>query len=194
MKLGRGRERREYIGSFFGVSDEAARLPQRWYLILTKPFAEELARVNLERQGYRVYFPRVLQRKSYRGRWQDKISALFPRYLFVQLDAASQVLAPVRSTFGVVDVVRFGTEYAIVSDQVIERLIQRADPQSGLHEIKRSLMKSGDVVRVIAGALAGLEGIFEREIGEDRVVVLFKLLGRESPVDVAADFVVPRYA
>lgn len=194
MNLEDSSKRHAYEGRVPGTSQSASRLSQRWYLILTKPSSEELARVNLERQGYRVYFPRALQRKSYRGRWQDKVSALFPRYLFLQLNIASQVLAPVRSTFGVVDAVRFGADYAVVSDQVVDGLMRRADPQSGLHEIKRPLLTPGEIVRVVAGAFAGLEGVFEREIGEDRVVVLFKLLGRESPVDVVADYVVPIYA
>jgi transcriptional antiterminator RfaH len=166
----------------------------RWYLILTKPSGEETAKVNLERQGYRTYFPRLQQRKLYRGRWVERISALFPRYLFLQLDTGRQSLAPVRSTLGVAATVRFGSEYAIVPATVVDGLIQRADPESGLHELKRPLFEPGAAVRIMSGAFAGLEGIFEREIGEDRVVVLFKLLGREASVRLPAGFVVPAYA
>ena len=166
----------------------------RWYLILTKPSGEETARANLERQGYRTYFPRLRQRKLYRGRWVERISALFPRYLFLQLNTGQQSLGPVRSTLGVAAAVRFGSEYAIVPVTVVEGLMQRADPESGLHELKRPLFELGAAVRVMSGTFAGLEGIFEREIGEDRVVVLFKLLGRESPIRLPAGFVVPAYA
>jgi len=161
----------------------------RWYLVLTKPASEETARMNLERQGYRVYFPRLQQRKLYRGRWIERISALFPRYLFLQLNIGQQSLGPVRSTLGVADAVRFGAEYAIVPAQVVDGLIERADPDSGLHHLKLPLFTPGAAVRVIAGAFAGLEGIFERDNGTDRVVVLFKLLGREAPVSVPAGFV-----
>lgn len=164
----------------------------RWYLILTKPSGEETAKVNLERQGYRVYFPRLQQRRLFRGRWMERIAPLFPRYLFLQL-CCEQSLAPVRSTLGVADIVRFGFEYAVVAGQVVESLMRRADPDSGLHELKRTLFEPGAAVRIVAGAFAGLDGIFERESGVDRVVVLLKLLGREAPVRIPAGFVVSEY-
>lgn len=163
----------------------------RWYLILTKPCSEEIARVNLERQGYRVYFPRLQQRRLYRGRWIERISALFPRYVFLQVNTGQQSLAPIRATLGVADAVRFGTEYAVVPGQVVDSLIRRGDPESGLHHLKRPLFEPGAPVKITAGAFAGLEGIFERETGEDRVIVLFDILGRIAPVRIPSGFVVP---
>ena len=161
----------------------------RWYLVFTKPAGEETARLNLERQGYCVYFPRLQQRTLYRGRCIERVSALFPRYIFLQLRMGQQSLGPVRSTVGVVDAVRFGGEYAVVPAQVVDGLVQAADPVSGLHQLKNPLLVCGATVRVIAGAFAGLEGIFERGNGADRIVVLFKLLGHEAPVSVPARFV-----
>lgn len=163
----------------------------RWYLIFTKPSGEETARLNLERQGYRVYFPRTQQRRLHRGRWIERISALFPRYLFLQLNEFQQSLATVRSTQGVADAVRFGSEYAVVPEQVVAGLMLRADPESGLHACKRRLFEAGAAVRIVSGAFAGLDGIFEREAGTDRVLVLFGLLGREASVQIAAASVAP---
>lgn len=166
----------------------------RWFLILTKPSGENTAKLNLERQGYRVYYPRLSQTALYRGRWIDRIVSLFPRYLFIQLDSAQQSLAPVRSTVGVANIVCFGTRTAVVQDAIIDGLMRRADPESGLHELRRPLFEAGASVRVISGAFAGLEGVFERHLGADRVVVLFRLLGRDAPVRIPSGFVVPGYA
>jgi transcription antitermination factor NusG len=63
-----------------------------------------------------------------------------------------------------------------------------------LHELRRPLFEPGASVRVISGAFEGLEGIFERQLGADRVVVLFRLLGRDAPVRIRSSFVVPGYA
>lgn len=41
----------------------------RWCLIHTKPACEAVAQTNLERQGYRVYYPRLLRLGRIRGRW-----------------------------------------------------------------------------------------------------------------------------
>src|SRR5882757_6361948 len=87
-----------------------------WHLVFTKPLGETTAKLNLERQGYRVYFPRLQEKILSRGRWRDRIGALFPRYLFVQLNAALQSLAPIRSTLGVTNVVRFGNDFVTVPD------------------------------------------------------------------------------
>jgi transcriptional antiterminator RfaH len=169
----------------------ALRSALRWFLVFTKPSGESVAEAHLERQGYSVYYPRMLRPSLHRGRWVDRIVSLFPRYLFVHVDTARQVLAPVRSTLGVVDIVRFGTEPAAVPDAIVDGLIQRADASSGLHRPScRPKLERGMRVNVIAGAFEGLEGIFEREAGSERVVVLLELLGRRTPVGVPARYVV----
>lgn len=166
----------------------------QWFLVLTKPCAEKVAELNLERQGYRVYYPRLLRPSLSRGRWKDRIVSLFPRYLFIQLDATCQSLAPVRSTVGVASIVCFGARTAVVSDAIIAALMHKADPQSGLHELQCPLFEVGSAVRVLTGAFAGLEGIFERQDGQDRVVILFQMLGREARVNLPAGFVAPERA
>jgi transcriptional antiterminator RfaH len=167
----------------------------RWLLILTKPSGERTAQCHLERQGFRVYYPRLLTTSLYRGRWIDRVVSLFPRYVFLQANLNQQSVAPVRSTTGVADVVRFGGEFATVPDAVVDSLIARADPESGLHRLNCSrALERGAPVSIVAGAFEGLEGIFERPAGEDRVIVLLKLLGRDTPVGVPAHFVLPSVA
>src|SRR4030095_2041604 len=96
----------------------------RWFLVLTRPASEQLAKTNLERQGYRVYYPRLLRPSLQRGRWVERVVSLFPRYLFLQLDAARQSLAPVRSTLGVANLVRFGSEARVVPDAIVDDLMR----------------------------------------------------------------------
>ena len=167
----------------------------RWYLIHTKPSRETLAQSNLERQDFVVSLPRVVQPVRRRGRWTDQVAALFPRYLFLRLDEGRQSLAPVRSTLGVASIVRFGYDYAIVPDRVIRDLRAREDPDSGLYRLNhRPVFAPGAEVRVAAGPFSGLEGIFQRRAGAERVVVLLELLGQAASVRVSADFVLPSKA
>jgi transcriptional antiterminator RfaH len=173
---------------------DAALCPARrsWYLVFTKAQGEQTASINLCRQGYRVYWPRLQRRTLSRGRWIERIVALFPRYLFVQLDAARQSLAPVRSTIGVASIVRFGAEPALVPQSMVDALQDRADPATGLHRLADvAPLKRGSAVKIIAGAFRGFEGIFERETGEDRVVILLELLGKSTPVQLDSHSVVP---
>ncbi len=145
---------------------------------------------NLARQGFETYLPR-LQLRALRGaRWVDRIVALFPRYVFVRLDLGRQALAPVRSTRGVANLVRFGDEAALVPDTVIRSLRQRENRETGLHWLVPHRPRRGAPVAVVAGPLAGLEGVFERDTGEERAIVLLSLLGRFTPVCVNSAFVV----
>ena len=171
--------------------DTSSGTSRSWYLVLTKPLNEEVAKINLERQGYKVYLPRLQQKLLRRGKWRDCVTALFPRYVFVQLESLVQSLAPVRSTIGVANVVRFGVDYAVVPNAVVDGLVAQEDPATKLHSLRDGAwFKPGDAVRIATGSLSGLEGVFQYEDGADRVVVLLSILGREAQVRVDAGSVV----
>jgi Transcription antiterminator len=163
----------------------------RWFLVLTKSRAEPTARKNLERQGYRVYYPRLQLPLAAHGPCAERIVALFPRYLFVQVRVEEQPLGPVQSTLGVASVVRFGGDPAVVPDHIVQELRRREDPVTCVHRLSwRRPLERGSSVRIVAGAFAGLDGIFDHDAGSERVVILLNLLGREAPVQVSSRFVV----
>ena len=164
---------------------------QRWHVIRSKPRAESTARAQLERQGFRVYFPQLVKPARVRGRWLDRIEPLFPRYLFLALDAHTQSLAPARSTLGVSNIVRFGNEYATVTHEVIEGLMRRADPQTGLHHLEQPVFRCGGKVRILEGPFERLEGLFECYEGEERALILLDLLGCTTRVRVPLDVLIP---
>jgi transcriptional antiterminator RfaH len=95
----------------------------------------------------------------------------------------------VRSTLGVANVVRFGAHFATVPDEIIRQLREREDPQTGLHTLHPPPVAPGTAVRITAGVFAGLEAVFEREEGADRVVVLLSLLGQKRQVRFPAELV-----
>jgi transcription antitermination factor NusG len=96
---------------------------------------------------------------------------------------------------GVASIVRFGHDYTVVPDAVIENLRQRADPDTGLHCLGRQTpFEPESMVRIVAGAFDGLEGVFQRDSGNERVVVLLTILGCSTPVRIPAEFVLPQSA
>lgn len=167
----------------------------RWYLVRTKPNAEATALRNLARQAYEAYLPRLSQSLHWRGQWRERVVPLFPGYLFLRIDEGRQALAPVHSTIGVAGIVRFGASYAIVPDGIVRDLRSLADPQTGLHRLALTApLAPGTQVRIIAGPFDGLEGVFQREAGEDRAIVLLSVLGQWASVGVASSSLVPRHA
>jgi len=162
----------------------------RWYAVCCKPRQEAVAEENLLRQGYRVYLPRIRNTHHRRGQWIDVIEPLFPRYLFIRVDPALRSTAPVRSTRGAVGLVRFGGQPAVVPEEVIDTLVQRETPDSGLHQDSRPLFCAGEAVRLAEGPLVGMEGVFIEEDGEKRVTVLLELLGKTNKIRIDRDWVV----
>jgi transcriptional antiterminator RfaH len=162
---------------------------ERWYAVCCKPRQETVAEENLLRQGFHVYLPRIRIRHRRRGQWLEAVEALFPRYVFIRIDPRQRSTAPVRSTRGVVGLVRFGGQPAVVPDSVMEALLQREDSASGLHQDQRPLFSAGEAVKFVDGPLAGMEGVFTEQDGEKRVIVLLELLGKANKVRVDRDWI-----
>ena len=160
-----------------------------WFAVCCKSRQELIAQENLLRQGFHVYLPRIQVRKRRRGKWIDVIEVLFPRYLFIRIDTIQHSTAPVRSTRGIVGIVRFGGQPAIIPNEVIDDILQREDSVSGLRQDNRPLFCAGDSVKLVEGPLADMEGIFAQEDGNGRVIVLLELLGKANKVKVNRDWV-----
>ncbi len=163
---------------------------KQWYVVKSKPHKESAAVENLERQGYTTYCPQITHAKRTRGRWRAVAEPLFPRYLFVQLNVGEDDFAPIRSTIGISSLVRFGNVPANIPQQVITA-IQNQEQQLERQVVNHPNWKPGDEVEIIEGPFAGLKGVFEKKNGEERVIVLLNLLGRNNNVAVAINAVVP---
>src|SRR4029077_4445596 len=162
---------------------------ERWYAVCCKPRQEAVAEENLQRQGFHVYLPRIRIRQRRRGQWIDAVEVLFPRYIFMRVNPLLHSTATVRSTRGVVGLVRFGGKPALVPDAIIEALLQREDAATGLHQDNRPPLSAGEPVKLVDGALARMEGIFTQHDGHKRVIVLLELLGKANRVTVSRDWV-----
>ncbi len=161
----------------------------RWLAVCCKPRQEAVAEENLLRQGFHVYLPRICVRKRRRGQWNDAVEVLFPRYTFIRVDPLRHSTAAVRSTRGVVGLVRFGGQPAVVPDAVMDALRQREDAASGLHQDNRPLFCAGESVRLVDGPLTGMEGVFTQQDGDKRVFVLLEMLGQANRVSVSRDWI-----
>jgi len=161
----------------------------RWYAVCCKPRQEAVAEENLLRQSFHVYLPRIRIRQRRRGQWLDAVEVLFPRYIFIRLDPLRRSTATVRSTRGVVGLVRFGGQPAVVPDAVMEALLQREDAASGLHQDNRPLFSAGEPIKLVDGPLTGMEGVFTQQDGDKRVIVLLELLGKANKVSVSRDWI-----
>jgi len=169
------------------TNDPAART---WYLVYCKPRQESVARENLARQGYETYLPFMRDVRRRQGKRVTLITPMFLRYLFIHLNLQTDNWAPVRSTLGVVSIVRFGRAAARVPDDLLAMLRSREDAQ-GIQILPVEEYKPGSRVRITQGGFAGYEGIFQAVSGRDRVTVLLDVLGRKARTTVDSASIEP---
>ena len=148
---------------------------KKWYLIKTKPRQETIAIANLEIQNYRVYCPFALI--------NNKNQFLFPGYLFVHLDNESQDWSPIRSTKGVLNFVRFGTNFAKIPDKVIDLIIQNEKNTTNII-MNINNFKKGDKVQINDGVFKSCIAIFQSIKSDERVFILLNLLGKEQTINI----------
>jgi transcriptional antiterminator RfaH len=167
----------------------AAELDSRWYVVQTHVNAETKAAANLDRQGFAVYLPRYMTRRSHARKVEMVARALFPRYLFVAIDLATQRWRAIQSTLGVSHLVCCSDQPASVEAGVISALKARECEGGFIKLGRRSAFSPGDKVRIVEGVfidnLALVEGVSDHE----RVAVLLDLLGRKVRVLVGADLI-----
>lgn len=149
-----------------------------WYLVMTKPRNEDRAFENLMRQGYPCYLPKVGIERIRNRQVTIKQEPLFPRYLFVQLSSTEHNWIPIRSTLGVSNLVRFGTEYAKIPTSVIDEIQNFAIA----HE--EQMFCQGDKLVITDGPFKGIEAEFKSMDGESRAFVLIEMLNKIQTIRV----------
>ena len=148
-----------------------------WLVIHTRPKQEFRALQHLQNQSYTCYLPTVQAVKSFRGKLATCSEPLFSRYLFVRVNPSSCRITSLASTRGVSKLVAFGSRFATVPDEMIEAL-RDSTP------LVRIPFSPGETVKVKAGPLAGLEGVYQLPDSEERAIVLINFLGRHQNLSI----------
>jgi transcriptional antiterminator RfaH len=165
-------------------------LTSQWFVAQTRPNSESNAARNLERQGYQIYLPRYLKRRRHARKVDFVSAALFPRYIFVSIDLATQRWRSIHSTFGVARLVTNGELPAAVPEGIIESLMRREDESGFVRVQANANLSPGAKVRVVSGAFIDILGQFEGMGDRDRVAILLDLLGQKVRVVLDGDLVV----
>jgi transcriptional antiterminator RfaH len=160
-----------------------------WYVVQTQVNSEFRAAENLRRQGFEVYLPRHLKRRRHARKVDFAAKPLFPRYLFVAIDMATQRWRSIYSTFGVTSLVSNGDNPAVLPEGIVAALRAREDDKGFVTMNREPVFARGDKVRVLAGAFMESAALFDGEADHDRVSILLDMLGRKVRVLLDADLV-----
>src|SRR5258708_986001 len=99
----------------------------RWHVAQTRHHAEARAAHELEAQGYGVFLPRYLKRRSHARKVTWAPAPLFPGYLFVSCRSPTQGWRAINGTIGVVRLIMGDDGPASVAADIVEALKARRD-------------------------------------------------------------------
>jgi transcription antitermination factor NusG len=151
-----------------------------WFALRVKSRFEKKTALHLEGLGLEPFNPLYRSRR----RWSDRIKEvdlpLFPGYVFCRFDPNDRL--PVLQTPGVVSIVGFGGRPAPVDEEEIAAI--QAIVRSGAPALPWPFLREGQRVRLVRGALRGLQGILLDVKSDCRLVVSVTLLQRSVAVEI----------
>jgi transcriptional antiterminator RfaH len=156
-----------------------------WFVVRTQSRAEEKAMQHLINQGFVTYLPRYRRRVRHARRNEIVLRPLFPGYLFVNLDPDRCRWRSINGTVGVRAILSNGDAPLAVPDRIIDEIKARED-ETGAVKLAAPTFARGQVVRLLEGPMADVNGLFEEMRDENRVVLLVSLLGRKVRMQVPA--------
>jgi transcription elongation factor/antiterminator RfaH len=162
---------------------------ERWYVVHTQPHAEERAILNLKRQGFHIYCPRIRKTVRHARKKVSVLAPLFPNYLFVRLNVERDGWRCINGTRGVLRLVAQGDVPHPVPAGVVESLHARIGADSSIQ--CESRFRIGEKVRIDDGPFSDFVGTLEHHDAAGRVRVLLELLGRSIFVALHGDALSP---
>ncbi|WP_337659993.1 transcription termination/antitermination protein NusG [Anderseniella sp. Alg231-50] len=162
---------------------------KRWFAVRTQPNREQRAKHQLDRQQFRTFLPLIEKSVCHARKIRQVRSALFPGYLFVELDLSKDQWRCINSTYGVSCLVMAGERPAFIPAGVIELIIELSK-SNGLVDFTPDL-QPGMSVQMVSGPLSGLIGRLNRCDARGRVEVLLEVMGQEIRVTSSAKVLMP---
>jgi len=143
-----------------------------WIVVQTKSNKENKARINLIRQGYEVFYPKIKKSKYVFNRVKRYIKPLFPGYIFVNL-RTNQNWTKINSTFGVKTILKFGEKIYELPMDILKNIKFKCNKDEVCN---LAIFNKGDNVRIVNEKFPNLNAIFSEHIDEKRSFVLIDLL------------------
>lgn len=151
-----------------------------WIVVHTKNNNEFKASKNLVRQGFEVFYPKVLKSNINYNRVRKIIKPLFPGYIFVNLKK-NQNWIKINSTFGVRTILKFGRNIYLLPIQIISQIKMKCDKNDICHI---SDYKKGDKVKINFRNSPSLQSVFDEKLDQKRCYVFLELLKTKFKIKV----------
>ena len=159
----------------------------RWFALRVKPRFEKTVATIARNKGYEEFLPVYQSRR----RWSDRCKVvevpLFPGYVFCRLDPQRRL--PLLTIPGALHFVGIGNTPVPLEDAQIAAI--RTSIRSGLNVEPWPYLAIGQRVKLGAGPLAGVEGIYVGGSKQHRIIISVTLLRRSVAIIMERHWVEP---
>jgi transcription antitermination factor NusG len=153
-----------------------------WHAVYTRHQHEKTVAQSLTNKGFETLLPLYQSARCWKDRTKVISLPLFPCYVFVKVSCERRL-----------DILTTGGIYAFVSSAgwpipipAVEVEAMRRAVESGARLEPHPFLKSGDLVRIKYGPLAGVQGILVRKKNVHRLVLSVEMLGKAAALEVDA--------
>jgi transcription antitermination factor NusG len=155
----------------------------RWFAVWTRSRQEKAAASVLGALGIPHYLPLKSELRQWSDRKQTVAVPIFSGYLFVRMNLRRDNKIQILKTPGVVGFVGNSTGPLPIPDQQIEDI--RSVLDRGIEYTVLPHLHEGDLVRVIRGVLAGVEGRLIRTNSTSRLAISIEMIQKSLAVSVS---------
>jgi transcription antitermination factor NusG len=156
---------------------------KRWFAVWTRSRQEKVAASMLETLGVQHFLPLKSEVRQWSDRRQTVIVPIFSGYLFVRMNPTTDSRLQVLKTPGIAGFVGNQTGPLPIPDQQIEDI--RTVLTQRVECTVLPLLEEGDLVRVVRGALSGMEGRLVRGNSTSRLVISIEMIHKSISVNVS---------
>jgi transcription antitermination factor NusG len=165
-----------------GVPGFASHWVPQWYAIYTRSNFEKRVAAELSSKGVEAYLPTVTETHRWKDRNKQVDVPVFPGYVFVRFVDSPENRESVLRATGVARILGQGSTIEAVPDVEILSIQRLLLSKKAL--FLYPYLREGSRVRVIRGALRGIEGLLIRIKNENRLVVSIELLSQSVATEI----------
>ncbi len=153
-----------------------------WYVVYTKPGAENIAKDQLEKKNVQVFLPKVSERDYFAEREEVKTKPLFPNYLFAKLAFPNDYYKVIWAK-GVKKIIGNGEAPVPLDESVVDFFVKQSN-DNGVIQLSTRL-RIRDQVMVKNGPFEGLVGIVDGSLDRNgRIRVLMDFLKEGVRIEI----------
>jgi len=178
-------EKSEDAEPLWPVNESVCEFTGPWWVAHTKSRNEKALAHNLVRKNISYFLPMIWKLTRHRGRKFRSLLPLFSGYLFF-CGRENQRLELLR-TNRVANIIEVADQDKLICELTqIERALRTGEPV-----VPHRYIKKGRLCRVVAGPLAGLQGIVIRTKNATKLLLKIDMLGQAASLEVDIDAIEP---